>query len=244
MPTSSSIFFRSVTHFLGISVASIQNGTFSLIPYILREGITLFVRFSVSMDSNNICPLWNAFTISGDSDTAEIVTCYPSEVVAFYCVSWLDALWDSMLDIWERSLPVPNVGTVSECIGTIYLSFQKSTLMQQSMHVMPSKMYTAKFQTIQSNVRTCGSPIFTINQMSPFFLIYSFVDAQSLAASRNLVRHFQCGIRWASLLRFGPSPASTMLVVNYTADKLIPMQICILYKGFKGTYVTGTSNST
>lgn len=80
-------------------------------------------------------------------------------------------------DAWNfgEILVSSQISTGAECIGTSFLSIEKTLLMKRFMYVVTSKTSTAKLLTILNHERTCIFPIFTINEMISCILIYSFV---------------------------------------------------------------------
>lgn len=105
--------------------ASIGDGTFSRTLYILKAGSTLLVGLSVSILSWVMSPLQEVTTIRKDSASAETFTCFWTRVMAWSCVPILHALWDSMLDILDRSMSLPKFNISAKCICTMFLVIGK-----------------------------------------------------------------------------------------------------------------------
>lgn len=113
--------------------------------------------------------------ITGDLLSAGIPKYFATRTVVCSGALGLDNLCDSMLDVLDRSLFLPNFATGVEYMGIISLSMRKIPLNKREMYMMPSRTLTPKLSTIQNDGSTCRVSIFTINGMIPFTFIDYFV---------------------------------------------------------------------
>lgn len=142
-----SILLGSITRPFEKLVTSIRNETFSPTSYIPCAHTILFVGLSVCMRAVVISSLLEVTTLTRDSVFAGIVNCFAPRIVSCFYAPRLDFLCESALDILNRSLPVLKIDTGTERITMVFLSMEKSSLMFQSIYMMPSKMSTSKLWT-------------------------------------------------------------------------------------------------
>lgn len=166
----------------------------------------MFVSLPVSIDSMIMSLLLEVLTVTGDLASAGTAICFETLVAAYLCSSWLNNLWDNMLDILDWSLSFLQIIFGAECISMIFLCIKKTTLMQGSMWVVRSKMLTAKFSTTSNHVRTCMDPILKTNEMITSTLINASVVDWGFSPSRRSKCNLQRGLWLASLIRSGPAP--------------------------------------
>lgn len=88
-----------------------------------------------------------------------------------------DTLCDVCLDILERSLSLPKIGTIAERSDTIFCR-QGSPLLQRLVYVVPSRMSTAMRSTAPNYLRNLRVPFFTINGINSCTFIDCFIRVQ------------------------------------------------------------------
>lgn len=158
VPTALSILSRTGTGHLDIFIENIRNGTFSPTLYIPHAGSTLSVGLSVCILLMFMSPVPSIAPVTANSVSAGNFSCFASQTVACLLTSRLDALCNSMLDIFDRSLSFHRIGTCSECINTVSLSGGKFLLRYQSIYLVQSRMSTAKFSTFKITCVLLGFP--------------------------------------------------------------------------------------
>lgn len=133
-------------------------------------------------------------------------------------------LRNSVPDILDGFLSLPKSGTGADCIGTIILSIGKIPSCSGQCMWWRKKCLLHRFSNPPKHVHICRLPNFTMRRMLPSTLIGSLVAIRSLQASRQVMWHFQWGLRQASLKRFGPAPASSKNAMENNPDlfTLIP----------------------
>lgn len=178
----------------------------------------MVVGLSVCILSMVLSPLQGVTAIRGDYVIAGTVNCFATQIFPCSSAPTLDVSCNCMLEPWDRSLSSPRISTGADCICTTILSMRM-------IHVMSSKMSTAKPSTIPNHLLTCRVPISTINIIVLSTMIDSFVAAQCFSASRHLMLHFKCGLRYDLIIRFDPAPVSTKQVVEYSALLLAQIPI-------------------
>lgn len=111
-PFATSIFLGRVTAFFEKLVTRTWNCTYSRTSYIPRAGSTLCFCLSICRCLMVTNPFGEIIIMTGDSVSAETVTCFAIWIVACSCSSRLDSLSDRMLDISDRSLLCPKLESV------------------------------------------------------------------------------------------------------------------------------------
>lgn len=137
------------------------------------------------MRSMIINPLEYVIKITGDFVSAMIESCLANWVVACAYAPKIDALGDTMLDAFDKSMSLPEISKRGECISSLILFMGKISLMRNSMYVVQSKMSTAPFWNTQKHMCTLKVPIFAISRVIYCTSIESFAVAQSLGGSKK-----------------------------------------------------------
>lgn len=93
-------------------IMRIRNGIFFQTLYILLASKTLFVSLSACVQSMVIRVLRNVTTVRKHSIAAVTPNSFTTRTVAWFATSAPNALCNIMVDISDRSLSLPNIGTV------------------------------------------------------------------------------------------------------------------------------------
>lgn len=136
-----------------------------------------------------------------------------------------------MIDILTKSLFLPNIGTSTDHIGRIFLSFRKILLMYWVEIWCSVELLLPSSWIHQNMIILARTIIFPINETIPYTFNGSFLADLGFDAPRQSVKRFQCGPRWVSWIKFGPASVSSKNMMQYSTDVFSPMRIPTLYVG-------------
>lgn len=210
-----------------------------------RAGSTLLVSLSVCILSKFMSSLRGVNTITGDSSSAGLSTALPIWSLHISLLKDWTCYATVCLTFWARFC-LPKTLISIQNILEWFFSPRKMFLWCSSRCMWGHVRCWVPVSTAAAHGHACWILLFTIIEMSRGILIECFVSTHMLRASRILIPHSQCGLRYASLRRFGAVSVSTKDVVDYSGFLFTAMPVRILDVGFAetATSVNRTLNST
>lgn len=168
MPIATSIFLRSLPLFLEISHQS---------PKWDRSSCIIFSTHLY----RSVCPLVHLLLLEGHKGTAKShcsyrelhfcanLTRFRTKFVAYPCTLRLETLYDSMYDIWDRSMSLTKIGPGAGHIRTVFLSMKNIHSMQKCTNLMPSKMPPASFLQQMTTLLLARLPFSLVRKWSLYY---------------------------------------------------------------------------